>query len=95
MLDGHSSDRKFIPCYLIGQLGKSDTISEKIGSFLLDDAMETVRQCHDSLGGRFALLDAVSHPKVIAFYEENLFFPIEDSETDSENIRMIRPFFDL
>lgn len=44
--------------------------------------------------GRFILLDAVNDDRLIAFYENNLFFPIERNGKN-ENIKMIRPYFEI
>ena len=58
-LDGYTDETIAIPCYLIGQLGKSDTCKEKIGSFLLDDALSIIDKSQDNLKGRFVLIDSV------------------------------------
>jgi len=94
LLDGHTADRATMPCYLIGQLGKSDAIKEKIGSFLLDDACQIINECQNKIGGRFILLDSVNNIDVIKFYEDNQFMKIENDGA-SESIKMIRPYFDL
>ncbi|HES60076.1 MAG TPA: hypothetical protein ENO18_06570 [Caldithrix sp.] len=95
LLDGYQNDVKSIPCFLIGQLGKSDKFERsKIGAFILDDAIEIIDQSQLSLGGRFILLDAINQDKVIKFYENNAFFPIEE-DADSESIKMIKPYFEL
>lgn len=92
-LDGYRNDAKSIPCFLIGQLGKSDTLRrQKVGTYILDDAVSVINELHHLIGGRFILLDAVNNKDVIEFYKNNLFFPIE--ETDNENIKMIRPYYE-
>ncbi|MGD9555103.1 MAG: hypothetical protein AB7V28_12030 [Arcobacteraceae bacterium] len=85
MLDGYQDDTKSIPCFLIGQLGKSDQYqATKIGEYILEDAIETIDDLHYAVGGRFILLDAVNIPKVIEFYQDSLFFPIEETSYDKE-----------
>jgi len=93
LLDGHNDKVKSIPCFLIGQLGKSDLYKDsKIGKFILEDAIDKIDSSQTLLGGRFILLDSVNIPKVISFYESNSFFAIDNSP-DLESIRMIRPYF--
>ncbi|MBL0686337.1 MAG: hypothetical protein JJV94_00730 [Sulfurospirillum sp.] len=93
LLDGYRDDTKSIPCFLIGQLGKSNLYKDiKIGQFIIEDAIEIIDNSQISLGGRFILLDSINIKKVISFYENNLFFAIEnDQELDS--IKMIKPYF--
>lgn len=93
MLDGYQSDTKSIPCFLIGQLGKSDNCNCS-GEFLLEDTIETIDQLHYAIGGRFILLDSVNVEEVIEFYKRSLFFPIEEVEEGQESIKMIRPYFE-
>ena len=93
MLDGYQENTKSIPCFLIGQLGKSDHYeNKKIGAFILEDSIEIIDNLHNAVGGRFILLDAININAVISFYEDSLFFPIETSNTES--IKMIRPYFE-
>ncbi len=95
LLDGYKDNIASIPCFLIGQLGKSDKFgSYKIGEYILDDAIEIIDQSQNTLGGRFILLDAINKAQVIKFYKTNAFFPIEN-DPDSESIKMIKPYFDL
>lgn len=94
LLDGYKDDIKTIPCFLIGQLGKSDKYEKfKIGEYMLADALEIIDNAHRSLGGRFTLIDSINNPKVLSFYKDNSFLAIEDNE-DSESIKMIRPYFE-
>ncbi|MCB4747332.1 MAG: hypothetical protein LGB54_01865, partial [Sulfurovum sp.] len=61
LLDGYKNDVASIPCFLIGQLGKSDKFEpRKIGEYILNDAIEIIDQSQKSLGGRFILLDAIN-----------------------------------
>jgi hypothetical protein len=94
-LDGYKDNTASIPCFLIGQLGKSDVFKDKkIGKHLLNDAIEIINKSQNSLGGRFILLDAINHEQVIKFYKNNAFFPIEET-TNSESIKMIKPYFEI
>jgi len=94
LLDGYQNDVKTIPCFLIGQLGKSDKFQKKkIGEYILEDSVDIIDESHRSLGARFILLDAINNDKLISFYQKNLFFPIENSMTN-ESIKMIKPYFE-
>ncbi len=92
-LDGYTNEILSIPCYLIAQLGKSDTCKEKIGSFLLDDALSIIDKSQDSLKGRFVLIDSVNDDKVINFYKENSFIALENDKS-LKSIKMIKPYFE-
>jgi hypothetical protein len=95
MIDGYKDDVKTIPCFLIGQVGKSDKYETfKIGNYILADAVEKIDEAQRLLGGRFILLDAINDPKVIEFYQQNTFIPIEENTT-SESIKMIKPYFEV
>lgn len=94
ILDGYQDNTTSIPCFLIGQLGKSDEYQyKKIGEFILEDAIDIIDNIHSAVGGRFILLDAINIPEVISFYKNSLFFPIETSD-DAPSIKMIRPYFE-
>ena len=92
-LDGYTDETIAIPCYLVGQLGKSDSCEEKIGNYLLDDALSIIDEAQKSLKGRFVLIDAVNDDKVINFYKENSFILIENS-TSNKSVKMIKPYFE-
>ncbi len=92
-LDGYTNEILSIPCYLIAQLGKSDICKEKIGSFLLDDALSIIDKSQDSLKGRFVLIDSVNDDRVINFYKENSFIALENDKS-LKSIKMIKPYFE-
>ena len=92
-LDGYTNEILSIPCYLIAQLGKSDTCKEKIGSFLLDDALSIIDKSQDSLKGRFVLIDSVNDDRVINFYKANSFIALESNKS-LKSIKMIKPYFE-
>lgn len=93
LLDGYRDDIQSIPCFLIGQLGKSDLYKDiKIGQFIIEDAIGIIDNAQISLGGRFILLDSINIKEVISFYEDNLFFAIEDNQ-ELDSIKMIKPYF--
>jgi hypothetical protein len=95
LLDGYKDDVASISCFLIGQLGKSDKFEpQKIGEYILDDAIGIIDRSQQSLGGRFILLDAINKEQVIKFYETNAFSLIENNPA-SESIKMIKPYFEL
>jgi len=91
-IDGVSNSRVCIHSFLIGQLGISDNYEEyKFGTLLLDDAFSKVEMAHDLVAGRYILVDAVNHKKVIKFYTEYGFALLDTNLEESENgsIRMI------
>jgi hypothetical protein len=93
LLDGYRNDTKSIPCFLIGQLGKSDLCKDiKIGQFIIEDAIEIIDNSQMLVGGRFILLDSINIKEVISFYENNLFFAIENNQ-ELDSIKMIKPYF--
>lgn len=92
-LDGYTDETIAIPCYLIGQLGKSDTCKEKIGKFLLDDALNFIDKAQGILKGRFVLIDSVNDDRVINFYKQNSFIALESNKS-LKSIKMIKPYFD-
>lgn len=92
-LDGYTNEILSIPCYLIAQLGKSDTCKEKIGKFLLDDALNFIDKAQGILKGRFVLIDSVNDEKVIEFYKQNSFIALENDKS-LKSIKMIKPYFE-
>lgn len=91
-LDGYTDEVIALPCYLIGQLGKSDKCTEKIGDFLLDDALNCIDKSQEILSGRFVLIDSVNDEKVLDFYRQNSFVEIQKDE-NLKSIKMIKPYF--
>ena len=90
-IDGISNSRVCIHSYLIGQLGISDNYAQyKLGTLLLDDAFLKIEIAHDLIAGRYILVDAVNHEKVINFYIDNGFTlldtNLEESEDDSRRM---------
>ena len=92
-LDGYTDETIAIPCYLVGQLGKNDKCKDKIGKFLLDDALSFVDKAQGILKGRFVLIDSVNDDKVINFYKENSFIALENDKS-LKSIKMIKPYFE-
>ncbi len=85
-----------IPCFLIGQLGKTDSYRDKkIGNFLLQDALDIIDNIQEQIGGRFIMLDAVNQQKIIDFYKNAGFIPLPPNSPSDESVKMIRPYFDL
>ena len=91
-IDGISNSRVCIHSFLIGQLGISDNYAEyKLGTLLLDDAFSKIEIAHDLVAGRYILVDAINHEKVLNFYTENGFALLDTNVEESEDgsIRMI------
>ena len=91
-LDGVDKDRKAMPSYLIAQLGKSNDCKYKIGLYVLDNAIEKIRESQQVIGGRFIILDSVNIQKVIEFYQsEPNSFILLDKNTKEPNVKMYYP----
>ena len=91
-IDGVSNSRVCIHSFLIGQLGISDNYAKyKLGILLLDDAFSKIEMAHDLVAGRYILVDAVNHKKIINFYTEYGFTLLDTNIKESENrsMRMI------
>lgn len=86
----NSKDYDFIPCFLIGQLGKDDNATIN-GRDILNEAMFSLQIAHRLLGSKFVLVDAINHHKVIDFYERNGFKQLPKSENE-DTIKMVRFF---
>ena len=85
-IDGISNSRVCIHSFLIGQLGISDNYAEyKLGTLLLDDAFSKIEMAHDLVAGRYILVDAINHEKVLKFYTENGFASLDTNVEESEN----------
>ena len=85
-IDGVSNSRVCIHSFLIGQLGISDNYAEyKLGTLLLDDAFSKIEMAHDLVAGRYVLVDAINHKKVIKFYSESGFALLDTNVEESEN----------
>lgn len=94
-LDGIDKNRQTIPCYLIAQLGKHSNCEYKIGQFLLDYAIETIKKSVEITGGRFILLDSVNEKEVVDFYtsSENGFTILIDANPEDKNITLFYPLY--
>ncbi|AAP76874.1 hypothetical protein [Helicobacter hepaticus] len=86
----HNANTQYIPCFIIGQLGKSDDSVIK-GDEIMEIALSILLEIHNYLGTRFVLLDAVNVLKVIEFYERHKFVRLPASNDDKQ-IKMIRYF---
>jgi len=91
-IDGVSNSRVCIHSFLIGQLGISDNYAKyKLGTLLLDDAFLKIEMAHDLVAGRYILVDAINHQKIINFYRESGFTLLDTNLEESQkgSIRMI------
>ncbi|MEA1918612.1 MAG: hypothetical protein U9N52_02125 [Campylobacterota bacterium] len=85
-IDGVSNSRVCIHSFLIGQLGISDNYAEyKFDTLLLDDAFSKIEMAHDLVAGRYILVDAINHDKVLKFYTEKGFALLDANIGESEN----------
>jgi hypothetical protein len=73
-----SQEIQIAPCYLIGQIGKSDECGDEIGGgLLIDEAMEEIMVAWDRVGGRFVKIDCRDSPGLVAMYAKNGFEPTQ------------------
>ena len=88
-----------LAAYLIAQIGKNDadgTDGRISGDELLDLAMEQIYRMQYIAGGMVVFLEAVDHPKVVAFYERNRFYQfsvrqVQDGSNESMKLlQMLR-----
>lgn len=86
----HNANTQYIPCFIIGQLGKNDD-SNIEGNEIIEIALSILLEIHNYLGTRFILLDSVNVPKVIKLYERHKFVRLPASNDDKQ-IKMIRYF---
>jgi hypothetical protein len=94
-LDGIDKNRENIPCYLIAQLGKHSECKHKIGQYLLDSAVQTIKESKGLIGGRFILLDSVNEKEVIKFYthKDNGFVELIEPKLNDKNVTLYYPLF--
>ncbi len=74
--------------YLIAQLGKNFNLplEKRIsGKKLLEQAIASIRQAQNLVGGTIVFLECENHPKLMSFYEQNLFRQFSSRITDSLN----------
>ncbi|MEO2116897.1 MAG: hypothetical protein ABGW92_00615 [Methanocaldococcus sp.] len=87
-LDGISKEKREFPIYLIGQLGKNDKFWNEIkGSRILQEAIDTICNANEIVGGRVILIETLNNEKLIKFYEENGFKILQkrlDKKIDKE-----------
>lgn len=71
----HGEPIQNIPCYLIGQLAKNSAIKNTplSGSNILNMAYDTIAAAVALVGGRYMMIECHTEPKLIKFYQDNLF----------------------
>ncbi len=80
-LDGLFNKASNVTAYLIGQIGKNDLYKYAIkGDELIKYAVEIIEQVHGYIGGRFILVECLDHPKLIQFYNNNGFAPLQKED---------------
>ena len=81
------TDVKHIPAYLIGQLAKCDTCSDRIGKQLIETAIEYIKHSQDYVGGRVVYLDC--EDALCKFYEKLGFNYLQDNKDLKQMIQII------
>jgi len=85
-------EKRDVPCYLIGQLGKNDEYSGDIdGNRLISYAMSFLQNGHEQLGGRFVRVDCRDVTALCKFYERNGFTSYQ-KDRESNLIQSVRYF---
>lgn len=85
-------ERRDVPCYLIGQLGKNDDYSGEIdGTRLITYAMSFLMNGHEQLGGRFVRVDCRDIAALCEFYERNGFVRYQQ-DRESGLMQLVRYF---
>ena len=85
-------ERRDVPCYLIGQLGKSDHYSDEIGGdCLVRYAMSFLQNGHEQIGGRFVRVDCKDVKGLCRFYERNGFTSYQKDQR-SGLVQLVRYF---
>lgn len=71
-----------VPCYLIGQLARSDSCSKMGlgGHELLGYALNVLADAHELVGGRFVLVECKEQEKLLSFYQRNGFVLLPEKE---------------
>lgn len=78
--------------FLIGQLAKNDTYSDKIkGSEVLEFVIPLIYSINQKIGGRIVLVECSNIDKVLAFYKNNGFEIIRQDKKD----KLIQLIFSL
>lgn len=89
----HGKPIQNIPCYLIGQLAKNSTLGKTSisGNFILNKAYDTIAAAVALIGGRYIMVECHTEPKLIKFYQDNLFHEITRiADGKTPMIQMIR-----
>ena len=92
-MDGFDKNAKEFESFLIGQLGRNDTIksSELPGKDLLNMAISFISKAQKIVGGRIVMIDCENNNKLIKFYEDNGFILIQEHNKKPMNlIQMIK-----
>ena len=80
--------KKCLPCYIIGQLGKSDKYIKIKGETLLKHSIEIIQEANYFLNSRMIVLDAINNQKVLEFYKRYGFFELEKVLSSKDSIKM-------
>ena len=76
-----------VPAYLIGQVAKCDTCTDKIGKLLIDSSIEYIKKSRDYVGGRVVYLDCKE--VLCAYYEKLGFNYLQDNDDLKQMIQTI------
>lgn len=74
----HNEPITEIPCYLIGQLARNDSVPRESlsGRDLIEEAQRIIMGAVQAVGGRYMMIECHNDPKLLAFYETNGFSEI-------------------
>ena len=89
----HGEPIREIPCYLIGQIARNDAFGKETisGDDLIEHAISVISSAHQSVGGRWVLVECRNNAKLISFYADNGFTPVmHQPDGDTQMVQLVR-----
>ena len=75
-----SSNTKTYSAYLIGHIAKDDSVQEEMGTIILDQCFDLIKESQKIVGGRIVYLDCKDEEKIKNIYITNGFKFLQKSE---------------
>ena len=89
---------RFMAYYLLGQLCKSKKLissnSYSIGRYLVDSALEKMKEAKKIIGGSIAMVDAINNESIIKMYEDMAFLKLNENKSTKKTVKMIKYLLD-
>ena len=91
-MDGFCTEANDFETFLIGQLGRNNSVTNKElpGKDILNMATSFIDRAQEFVGGRVIMIDCEDNKKIIAFCEANNFKYIQKHNTKENLIQMIK-----